>query len=106
MAKKWYVIHTYSGYEAKVRDALQQRATQYSLEDKFGEILIPSETVVENRFARAGTMITNGADEFRSQLGKARGSIARARQAGVPPVPDPLGLPDDDTDPGVLAVVR
>ncbi len=40
MAKKWYVIHTYSGYEAKVRDALQQRAKQYNLEDKFGEILI------------------------------------------------------------------
>ncbi|WP_437756617.1 transcription termination/antitermination protein NusG [Sorangium sp. So ce1389] len=49
MAKKWYVIHTYSGYEAKVRDALQQRVKQYSLEDRFGEILIPSETVTENR---------------------------------------------------------
>ena len=49
MAKKWYVIHTYSGYEAKVRDALQQRAKQHGLEDKFGEILIPSETVTENR---------------------------------------------------------
>src|SRR6188474_1181000 len=49
MAKKWYVIHTYSGYEAKVRDALQQRAKQYSLDDKFGEILIPSETVTEQR---------------------------------------------------------
>jgi hypothetical protein len=36
------------------------------------------EAVVENRFAKAATMITNGADEFRSQLGKARGSIARA----------------------------
>jgi len=49
MAKKWYVIHTYSGYEAKVRDALQSRAKQFALEDKFGEILIPTETVVENK---------------------------------------------------------
>lgn len=49
MSKKWYVIHTYSGYEAKVRDALQQRAKQFNLEDRFGEILIPSETVTENR---------------------------------------------------------
>lgn len=49
MAKKWYVIHTYSGYEAKVRDALQQRAKQHNLEDKIGEILIPSETVTEQR---------------------------------------------------------
>jgi transcription antitermination factor NusG len=54
MAKKWYVIHTYSGYEAKVRDALQQRVKQYSLEDKFGEILIrarqsPSSALVGRR---------------------------------------------------------
>lgn len=49
MAKKWYVIHTYSGYEAKVRDALQQRAKQHALDDKIGEILIPSETVTEQR---------------------------------------------------------
>ena len=49
MAKKWYVIHTYSGYEAKVRDALIQRWKQFSLEDRFGEIWIPSETVTENR---------------------------------------------------------
>jgi len=49
MAKKWYVIHTYSGYEAKVKDALLGRAKQHALEDKFGEILIPTETVVENK---------------------------------------------------------
>src|SRR5262249_37917729 len=47
--KKWYVIHTYSGYEAKVRDALQSRIKQFSMEEKFGEILIPSETVTEQR---------------------------------------------------------
>jgi hypothetical protein len=50
------------------------------------------ETVVENRFARAGTMIANGADEFRSQLGKARGSIARARAADAGPATDPASL--------------
>jgi transcription termination/antitermination protein NusG len=47
--KKWYVIHTYSGYEAKVKDALQSRIKQFHMEDKFGEILIPSETVTVNR---------------------------------------------------------
>jgi transcription termination/antitermination protein NusG len=51
MAKKWYVIQTYSGYENKVKAALQERIRQYSMEDKFGEILIPTETVHE---ARAG----------------------------------------------------
>jgi len=45
--KKWYVIQTYSGFEAKVRDALQQRVAQFHVEDKVGEILIPSETVTE-----------------------------------------------------------
>jgi transcriptional antiterminator NusG len=49
MAKKWYVIHTYSGYEQKVRDALLSRVKQYHLEEKFGEVLIPHETVTENR---------------------------------------------------------
>ena len=57
------------------------------------------ESVVENKFARAGTMIANGADEFRSQLGKARGSVARAHASA----PD---APPDDVDAAGLAVVR
>lgn len=44
---KWYAVHTYSGYEARVRDSLKQRMQQYGLEDSFGEILIPSETTTE-----------------------------------------------------------
>ena len=51
MAKKWYVIQTYSGYENKVKTSLQERIKQFSMEEKFGEILIPTETVQE---ARAG----------------------------------------------------
>ena len=39
------------------------------------------DAIVENRFARAATMLVNGTDEFRSHLGKARGSIARAHAA-------------------------
>ena len=46
-AKKWYAVHTYSGYEGRVRDSLKQRMQQYSLEDLFGEVLIPSETTTE-----------------------------------------------------------
>ncbi len=41
---KWYAVHTYSGYEARVRDALQQRMVQFKLESSFGDVLIPSET--------------------------------------------------------------
>lgn len=47
MAMKWYVIQTYSGYENKVKAALQERIKASGLEDQFGEILIPTENVVE-----------------------------------------------------------
>jgi len=47
MTKKWYGVHTYSGFENKVRLSLQERVKNFNLEDLFGEILIPSETVVE-----------------------------------------------------------
>jgi transcriptional antiterminator NusG len=45
--KKWYVVTTYSGYEAKVKSALMERIRQFKMEEKFGEILIPSETVTD-----------------------------------------------------------
>ncbi len=45
--KKWYAVHTYSGYEGRVRDSLKQRMVQFNLEGNFGEILIPSETTSE-----------------------------------------------------------
>ncbi len=47
MSKKWYGVHTYSGFENKVRLSLQERVKNLGLEEFFGEILIPSETVVE-----------------------------------------------------------
>lgn len=43
--KKWYVVTTYSTYENKVKLAMQERIRQHHMEDRFGEILIPSETV-------------------------------------------------------------
>jgi len=47
MAKQWYIIHTYSGHEAKAMKALLERAKVAGMEDKFDEVLIPEETVVE-----------------------------------------------------------
>ncbi len=47
MAKKWYSVHTYSGFENKVRLSLLERIKNLGLEETFGEVLIPSETVVE-----------------------------------------------------------
>lgn len=47
MTKRWYVVQAYSGYEARVQNALIERVKECNLEDKFGEILIPTEEVVE-----------------------------------------------------------
>ncbi len=47
MAKKWYGVHTYSGFENKVRLSLLERIKNQGLEEFFTEVLIPSETVVE-----------------------------------------------------------
>jgi hypothetical protein len=80
----------------------------YSLVHRFGDadgartalaevaaLLGAMEGVVENKVARAATMLNNGADELRSSLGKARGSVARGRVAsGV------------DHDAEVLEIVR
>jgi len=47
MAKKWYVLHTYSGYENKVKNNLQHRIESMHLEDRVFDIQIPTEEVIE-----------------------------------------------------------
>lgn len=49
MAKAWYVVHAYSGYEKYVMRSLHEQIALKGLEDKFGEILVPTEEVVEMR---------------------------------------------------------
>ncbi len=49
MAKQWYFIHTYSGFERKVKESLESRVAAFGLEDKIGQVLIPTEDVVEVR---------------------------------------------------------
>jgi transcription termination/antitermination protein NusG len=49
MAKRWYVVHAYSGYEKSVARALRERIALSNLDDYFGEVLVPSEEVVEMR---------------------------------------------------------
>ena len=49
MALKWYVVHAYSGYEQQVMRTIQERVKRFGLEDQFGEILVPTEEVVEMR---------------------------------------------------------
>jgi transcriptional antiterminator NusG len=48
-AKKWYIIHTYSGFENKVHESLRIRSEAFGFADKIGQILIPTEEVVELR---------------------------------------------------------
>jgi len=46
MAKNWYIVHTYSGQEARAKQSLLERAQTLGFEEKFDEILIPEESVV------------------------------------------------------------
>ena len=50
--KNWYIVHTYSGFENKVKEALEQRVQAYGLQEEVGEILIPTEDIVEKRAGR------------------------------------------------------
>jgi DNA recombination protein RmuC len=63
---------------------------------EIGTFLDSMDAIVENKFSRAGTMIANGADEFRSNLGKARGSIARARHGEQLELPQAAEQASDD----------
>ncbi len=47
MSKRWYVVHAYSGFEKSVQRALVERITRSGLQEKFGQILVPVEEVVE-----------------------------------------------------------
>ncbi len=49
MGKNWYVVHTYSGFEEKVKLAIEEKARLKGIEESIGRILIPSEKVIEIR---------------------------------------------------------
>jgi transcriptional antiterminator NusG len=54
--KRWFIIHTYSGFEQKVADSLRSRSEAFGFADKIGQILIPTEEVVE---LRGGKKVTS-----------------------------------------------
>jgi transcriptional antiterminator NusG len=54
--KNWYIIHTYSGFEQKVADSLRSRAEAYGYSQRIGQILIPTEEVVD---VRGGKKVTS-----------------------------------------------
>ncbi len=47
MSRSWYVIHTYAGFESRVKTSLQERANQMGLAEKVGQVLVPTEDVIE-----------------------------------------------------------
>jgi transcriptional antiterminator NusG len=52
MAKRWYVVHAYSGYEKQIMRSLQERVNRFEMQDLFGDILVPTEEVVEMRVGK------------------------------------------------------
>jgi transcriptional antiterminator NusG len=54
-SRQWYILHTYSGFEQKVADSLRNRAEAFGYADKIGQVLIPTEEVVELRGGRKVT---------------------------------------------------
>lgn len=49
MTMRWYVVHAYSGFENKVKQSLEEHIKRAGMEDRFGDILVPTEEVVEIR---------------------------------------------------------
>ena len=49
MAKRWYVVHAYSGFEHQVSKALKDRIARFEMQDKFGDVMVPTEEVIEMR---------------------------------------------------------
>jgi len=55
MTMQWYVVHTYSGYEKQVARSLQEHIKSAGMQDKFGEVLVPTEEVVEMKSGQKRT---------------------------------------------------
>ncbi len=49
MTKRWYVVHAYSGFENQVKRSMEERIRHAGMEERFGDILVPTEEVVEMR---------------------------------------------------------
>jgi len=49
MSKRWYVVHAYSGFEKQVAQALRERIVRAGMSDRFGDVMVPTEEIVEMR---------------------------------------------------------
>jgi len=65
MAKQWFIVHTYSGFERKVAESLGSRIQAFGVQEEFGQILVPTEDVVE---MKGGKRVTSSKMTFPGYL--------------------------------------
>jgi transcriptional antiterminator NusG len=65
MSKQWFIVHTYSGFERKVAESLGSRIQAFGVEEEFGQILVPTEDVVE---MKGGKRVTSSKMTFPGYL--------------------------------------
>jgi len=87
MASHWYVIHVYSGFEKKVASAIREQAGQKGLGERFEEILVPTEEVVEVKRGAKVTLIDREGPgrgcSFGNSASLSSGSVAPLAMPGV-----------------------
>src|SRR6187401_2598497 len=69
--KQWYIVHTYSGFENKVKESLEQRVHAYGLQEEIGEVLIPTEQVAEMRGGKPTPLTREEVDQILNQVTEA-----------------------------------
>ena len=93
MALKWYIVHVYSGFENKVKAALEERIATSSYPEKFGEVVVPTEEIValvkgkrktsSRKFYPGYILVRMELDDDTWHIeGAARGTTASCPQAG------------------------
>ena len=65
MSKQWFIVHTYSGFERKVAESLGSRIQAFGVQDEFGQILVPTEDVIE---MKGGKRVTSSKMTFPGYL--------------------------------------
>jgi len=71
MGKNWYVIHTYAGFEGRVKTSLLERANQMALTEKMGQVLVPTEDVIEIKDGKRvpkGNRVANADGSWREEV--------------------------------------
>jgi len=106
MALRWYAVHTYSGHEQKAKRYLESAAANAGLEEKFGDVLVPTEEVTEMKQGKRSTttkkflpsyiLVQVDLDKVTQQLVTSTPGITNF--VGVQPGKMPRPLPDNEVE--------